>query len=230
MPPAEAQDVGFETALALAREDDDKNKSLLYLKPSSYQSLLVRLQSEICFGLDLDLGNSDSDSDSDSEPEYDADTDPESLLDKLRIEYDPINGLLSFKMPESRIHSAFAAQVSHSITAATCPFLPVFQALGAPNITLMPGSSTNNKIRGNRYPDISWGRLCLETNPPVVAKVAYTDPTKLSRLQRRCEGFLKGTHGLRQVRTVIAFNIYNPTAPSNLVAIMHHLNQCSVGV
>ncbi|KAK6221177.1 hypothetical protein QIS74_04906 [Colletotrichum tabaci] len=84
-----------------AGEDDDEDKNLLYLKPSSYESLLVRLQSEPCFGLDLGA----SDSDSDSESEYDADTDPESLLDKLQIEYDPIDGLLSFKMPDSKDNS-----------------------------------------------------------------------------------------------------------------------------
>ncbi|WYZ36235.1 hypothetical protein EsH8_XI_000118 [Colletotrichum jinshuiense] len=180
MPPDEAQDAGFEIALALARcvvqgrhGSSTCNKNLLYLKPSSYQSLLVRLQSEPCFGLNLDLG--DADSNFNSEPEYHADTDPESLLNKLQIEYDPIDGLLSFKMPKSRIHSAFAAQVSYRITAATCSFLPGFQTLGTPNITLTPGRQQQHKhkIRGNRYPDISWFSLCLEINPPVDAEVAY---------------------------------------------------------
>ncbi|KZL81101.1 hypothetical protein CI238_12520 [Colletotrichum incanum] len=244
-----AHDAGFEAALALARcvaqgrhgssaclcasvqRDKGEDDGLFHLSPSSYQSLLGRLRSEPFFGLNPNLDFVLDLADSNPEPEFNVDKDPEFLLGKLQIEYDPDDGLLSFKMSESRIHSAFAAQVSHRITTATCPFLPGFQALGAPNITLASSSSIeNDKVGGNRYPDISWGRLCLETNPPVVAKVAYSHPPKLAQLQQRCEGFLKGTRGLRQVRTVIAFNIYNPAAPSDYEAIMRHLDQCYVGV
>ncbi|GKT97633.1 hypothetical protein Ct61P_15483 [Colletotrichum tofieldiae] len=126
---------------------------------------------------------------------FNADIDPEFLLVKLYMEYDPNDGLLSF-----------------------C-------ALGAPNITLAACSNIENgTIRGNRYPDISWGRLCFETSRPVVAEIVYTHSTKFAKLQKRCEGFLKGMRGLCQVHTVIPSKIYNPAAPSDFKAVMCYVD------
>ncbi|KAF9879908.1 hypothetical protein CkaCkLH20_02719 [Colletotrichum karsti] len=151
-------------------------------------------------------------------------------LDKLRIEYDAEDGLLTFKMPETRVHTDFAASICHRITVAAEPLIEDFRSRGTPDIELKGKS----KSRSKKVPDIAWGRSPLETNPPIVAEVAYSHPNgskDLEILKKICQGYLEGTRGRRKIRTVLGFKIYYPTNPtSNFEAILEHLDECFAGV
>ncbi|KAF9877836.1 hypothetical protein CkaCkLH20_04971 [Colletotrichum karsti] len=247
----------FHNALAFARHlilnqniSIEGENSSFYLSPPSFDALTLRLQSEPSPNLDLDLdldhdelglgldfdtrvtgitSHLGSDSGFSSDCDRGTDHSPSSIFDKLRIEYDPDDGLLTFKMPETRIHTEFAAEVSHNIATMTGPFLKGFKARGNTVIELRHDAHPGKTYF--KYPDVSWGRARIEPNPAIVAEVAYTNPRDLETLENSCQRYLKGTSGPRQVRTVLAFKIYyNSKAPSDFEAILDHLDECYAGV
>ncbi|KAL2877921.1 hypothetical protein SGCOL_006871 [Colletotrichum sp. CLE4] len=132
-------------------------------------------------------------------------------------------------MPETRVHTDFAASICHRVTGAAEPLIEDFRSRGTPDIELKGKS----KSRSKKVLDIAWGRFPLETNPPIVAEVAYSHPSGPQDLEilKVCQGYLEGTRGRRRIRTVLGFKIYCPTNPtSNFEAILDHLDECFAGV
>ncbi|KAK1699825.1 hypothetical protein BDP55DRAFT_747933 [Colletotrichum godetiae] len=76
-------------------------------------------------------------------------------------------------MPETRVHTDFAASICHRVTGAAEPLIEDFRSRGTPDIELKGKS----KSRSKKVLDIAWGRFPLETNPPIVAEVAYSHPS-----------------------------------------------------
>lgn len=127
-------------------------------------------------------------------------SDPEINHQKLCFEYNFVNGIARFKMPESPLHVGFGASLGSLVTQAVSDALSLPDNLEVVNLPNLP--LHHPRDGGRTLPDAAWTILDQDAHPtnqhPVVAaEVAVSSPRTLYELaQRACDIIQDSNNGI----------------------------------